>query len=487
MSGDNSLVFRPFSERRVERAVKHVSDYWFPVNPKLMAEIRSNLADGRYENDLNSLISEITSDFSLFTHCLKTLARMLKDQGNEISYPFNPIQLLRGAGLEGIKSILAVDARDLSAHDLSGASELQTARFKEVLISGSTAELIANKYSVEPETAYSAALLRQLGFTLIAWNYPGVYEEAIGSLQDGESLDVILAKQLGFSPQTLALRVLHSWGISTQACASIGITDESLDEERIIRNAIGETISRLCKVGEALARANDPQHYPSAQRDWEVAHREVTKAIGADGIEKIQERYEEHCELYTALVPHIFKAGLISEPRVVIKSEEREKKNPYFTRCTPELQAELRRIYRELASNKDPQDTLRRFVQQAVPTAKFCAGCVYTMDVGLMMLVPQLRISETHLRKPDSIDYSVAAADSDIVAVAYQINEPVVEYREDSDGALFSGVAGLFGVSQRVGVLYLEIPECISPHPDNRIMLNFNALRFALNDCLSLR
>ena len=103
------------------------------------------------------------------------------------------------------------------------------------------------------------------------------------------------------------------------------------------------------------------------------------------------------------------------------------------------------------------------------------------------MLVPQLELGDLQLRRYEPVDYSVVVARSDIVAVAYQIQEPVIEYREGDDGVLLTGIAGLFGASQRMGVLYLEIPKGVSPHPDSEIMLHFNALRYALNHCLNLR
>ncbi|RMG41992.1 MAG: HDOD domain-containing protein, partial [Candidatus Dadabacteria bacterium] len=261
------------TNKRVSRAVSYVSDYWFPVNEELLGKIKSGLRDGRYDNAVDELVYEIKSDLSLFTYSIGKLVQKLKEKGAELNGTLNPLSALRQAGIEQLREILEEASDDLSAHNLRQADDLQAARFKEVLISASSAEMLAEKFEVDGDTAFSAAVLRQLGYVLIAWNYPGQYREAVNSLEKGDNLDFKLAERLGFSPTLLAIRVLQSWGLTSVSCASVGLVDDLEEEEWEILEGIGENVTALCKIGETLARASAPEIYPDARGELQLAKR----------------------------------------------------------------------------------------------------------------------------------------------------------------------------------------------------------------------
>ena len=108
------------------------------------------------------------------------------------------------------------------------------------------------------------------------------------------------------------MRILNSWGISDDRCQALGILDELNQEQRTITSAVGKTLSRICRVGEALARANDPERYPQAKEDWQLAKTEIERRLGKRGIEIIKERFQDRCESYVTLIPHAFHDGFKS-------------------------------------------------------------------------------------------------------------------------------------------------------------------------------
>jgi len=479
-----------FTNRRLEKASKYVSDYWFPVNSELLSKIQNGLAQGRYENDLPALIDDVKSDFSLFVFSLKRLVEMIGQDGGKLPEAFNPVELMQIGGMDLLKQILTSDTREISKHTLASGSDFQLARFKEAMLSATTAETLSQSYKFDPETAYSAALLRQLGFVLVAWNYPSLYQEALSALKPGDKLDLVLTQSLGFSPMLLAMRLLSNWGVPVSVCESLGFTDEMKDEEQAITSAIGNTLVELCKVGEALARASDPERYPEAREDWEFAKQEIDSRLGSDGILLIQERYRENLESYLTHLPHIFESGLILDQPSVSKQVRvaagTSGKNPYLGLCTNEVQAELRKLYLFLGQNLPAHDNTRMFVRDTVPACGFSRGCIYSIDPGMMMLVPMLEIGNERNKSFKAVDYSVIDSDSDMVAVAFQSSEPVIGYKIGEFGATISAIAGVFGTSQRMGVLYLEIPRLVSSSSKDPDLLHFKALQHALNDSLSL-
>ncbi|MBX7137245.1 MAG: HDOD domain-containing protein [Oligoflexia bacterium] len=477
--------------RQLDRAAEYVTDYWFPINPALLEKIQGRLNQGTYVEDAALLLSDIKKDFSLFTFCLRNLILQLQSEGIEVPQGTNAMLLMEDAGLDRLKRILAIDQHDISRHDLEIATDMQGARLREVMLSASAAETLSPRYAADPDAAFSAAMLRQLGHTLIAFNYPGVYEDAIKSQKEGEELDLILARLLGFSPQMLAIKLLTSWGLSAESCAAMGLhSDDAEDEERQILGAIGETLAQICKVSEALARSADPQNYPRAAEDWQFAKHEIENKLGAGGMQLIKQKFDENCESYFTLVPHVFHAGLISElaaPAAVEATDPLLKRNPYLAHCSARAVQAIRDIYLRLDSAAEKSEKiLKDFVRETIPGLGFSGGCIYTIDPGMMMLLPQTEFGELELRRARAVDYSLVLSNADIVAVAYQSNEPVVAYQKGRYGSSLTAIAGYFGRSNRVGVVYLEVPDTISNRPDEANLANFRAISITLNDCLGL-
>jgi len=483
----SSIFEDKLQEARLERAARHVSDYWIPVNPALVTKVQKGLRSGYYDNRIEELLGDIRSDLSLFAGSLGKLAEMIHDRGEELPTPFQPIELLRQAGIEQLKEILKVQDKEGTQHRLTEGSDFQIGRFHEALVSASACEVLGESASLDPEGCYAAALIRQLGVTLIAWNYPAVYQEAVQNLKPGDLLDTVLAQELGFSPSLLAIKMFGHHGISAEALSQIGLDSDIEAEELACLSSIGKTIGGICKIGEALARAHHPKRYPSARDDWSFAKAAIEKQLGSKGIELIQQKIEKNFESYLEISPELFRPGLILDLENHDWNEECEVDeyyNPYLSQCRDKERNALKRLYRALTSDTLSQSNLRYFLVETFPCMKFTGGCIFTVDPAILKFVPQLEFGRMQIRKLCDVDYSISESESDIVAVAYRSIEPVVAYGMNDEGELISMIAGLFGSSQRAGVLYLEVPGLVSDEPIE--VTHFRAVQHALNDCLQL-
>ncbi|MCB0332905.1 MAG: HDOD domain-containing protein, partial [Bdellovibrionales bacterium] len=402
LTGDSRSV------KRVKRAVDYVGDYWFPVNPKLLEKIQERIQYGHYqEGNTRPLVDDLCADFSLFTFALKKLYGMLQREGLSAPANLHPVQMLEWAGTERLLEILSCEEADVSSHTLSAGGTLQHGRFQEMLISSTTAQTLSESYGIDKDTAYSAAVLRQLGLTLIAWNYPGLYEETVSSLKSGDSLEVRLAEKLGFSPQMLAIRIMNSWGISQETCAQLGLVE---DPEEALFQAMGDTLIELCEVGEALARAHQPGVYPSARDDWEQARKEIERTLGADGMQLIHEKIQENAESYLSFIPDVFDFGLISEIELFESDEEINERNfgnPYLELCSPTLARSIRTLYGNIFDGHTRRQNIQDYIQDVIPAAKFTGGCIYTADPALMLLIPQNDFGSLRTRELKGVDYSI--------------------------------------------------------------------------------
>ncbi|MCB0354806.1 MAG: hypothetical protein KDD64_14825 [Bdellovibrionales bacterium] len=478
------------SEKRLERAVEHVSDYWFPANPKLVDKIRTQLQDDIQTPDqFLDILATLKQDFSLFLFVFRELVTLVKREDSNVQVKLNPIELMQWAGAERLIQVFDQHGGVISRHRYEDSDTLQVGRIQEMFVSTSCAELLADSYHLDSEAAFSSAVVRQFGHALIAWNYPGIYQESVSQLNPGESLDLRIAQKLGFSPALLALRVMNSWGVEDSYGATLGLeVPEYKSEEHYILDAMGSTLAELCRVGECLARATQGERYPDARDNWFVAASEIESRLGDTGLKRIQDRVFEVTGTFVEIAPEIFDLGL--HDRYGTQIEETRifevEGNPFLDHCLPNVARRILDVYREIQAADASEGTLKQLIFEVVPAAKFQGGVVYTADPGLMHLMPQMEFGDVELRQIRAIDYSIVLSDADMVTLAFQSVEPVVEYKMSPAGKVVTAMAGMFGRSQKVGVLYLEIPEAVADFMRDDHVIHFQAIRHLLNDCLGL-
>lgn len=474
-----------FAERRVERAVDYVSDRWFPVNPEVVGRIRTDLSTGAYDNNTTLIFTDVRQDFSLYLYCLRELTGMLRAIGAEI--PSNPQELFVAAGIDRLKEVLAIDEQTVSHHRLKAMTSLQRSRLEEALLSASTAQALAEANHLDGNACFSAALLRQLGLTLISWNYPSVYERAVQSLGETGDLDVGITTILGYSPSLLAVRILESWGLHTELMSAFDPNEADwFESEALVGATAAPTFASICTVAEALARANHPDIYPTAERDWNSARAVITRELGVDGLRVVRTIFLENCAGYVGVLRSVFRGGTMLDPAYRQFSHRHAgllDRNPYIAQCRPHLEKRLAVFYEELARSSDiSQQQIMALAHEIIPAAGFTGGRVYTIDPGLSKLVPQLNFGHP---RTTSIEWVDATMVSDPIARAFESITPITTEHEVEELRLVS-IAGVLGYSQRVGVVSLELPRQIFIQSTAAYLVHFKAVTQSFNECLKL-
>jgi len=489
MTGDPRLSGH--IERRLQRAAAYVSDMWFPANPLLLSKLQTAVQTDYFFSDIDSLITEIEGDYSLFFYCLKELTKLLQDEGIVLPSTATPREMLKLAGVERLRQILSVSERNLSRHSFMAMSAEQKSRIEEAIISASATQVLAKTSELSPELGFSAALLRQLGYTLIAWNYPEAYQRAKNLVRQGLSLDVAVSKLLGFSPTMLAMTLSQKWGLYPGLQEAFDEQQEAAAQEdaqsAMEAQAGAHVLVQLCKIGEALARANDPENYPTARRDWETAKTEIFTRLGPQGLTAIQEAVTENCQSYVTAAPALFRGGFILDPEIRIAAFERSqpiKRNPYVERCRAFLKRRFYELYELIANQTSSEDLVRVLTQEIIPAAGFSGGIIYTIDPTTQMLMPQLKLGQLRLRKPAPLEIPPGKAPHDPVPAAWVGDEIICKTNIVQGDTVLAYFAGSYGYSQRYGVLYLEMPQLIVNGSEEHQLVHFKALCLALTDCL---
>lgn len=492
MTLDTQVQSYPVGNAKLHAARKKVEVNWLPVNPHLLERIRDGLKSGAYDLDLDFLLSELRTDIALFLYCVKECRRRLCASAEGAMAVLSPEDLFRKAGLRVLRDVLTQPIDKFSTYAFDQTSELQLKRLRESMISASSAEVLAEEKDLAPELGFSTGLLRELGLSLIAWNYPEVYEDALGRLSSGARLDDEITKRLGFSPTLLAISLAKDWGLPSEIRVAMG-DQEALDEtplqfQELVQNT-ASTLEKICEVGEALARANSPEIYPTAKADWAFAQEEMERSLGHDTFKHIQARVKENCASYYELARDVFDLSGGLDP--IQRIEESEitdgfRQNRYVRYLPDSVRGELIEIYKEIDSS---QTILRELVLQlareTIPHAGFERGCIFLLEPTTTHLTPRLRIGAgqlTEFRSYHSLSMTTQA--SNPVLAAYHCNTPIIE----SDLALSregrSCIAGVLGLKQRIGVLYLEPTDSLAFSRDSGLLMRFKALALAVQDIL---
>lgn len=468
----------PVAEKRLLRACKHVNQYWFPPNHKLLFRIVQGLQEGVYDLDIGFLISELKTDLALLLYTLRETVLHLKQNSIKIPANYSLVSIFEIAGLAVVKKVL-LDCNDkISAHDIDAINEDQALRIQETMISASAAEVLSDGANLDSDMSFSCAIIRQLGHILIAWNYQSIYQRCLNSITKNKNLDQLLSEALGFSPQMLALSLLDEWGLEGEIQQ---VLKPSPTDSAQVQN-----LAKLCEIGEALARANDPEHYPSAAADWEAVKEDLESKRGFETIKAIQDRVKKNCESYMKLMPEMFDSTQNINPDTHIHDHDESlllANNQFVKHCPPRLRKKLKNFYAILRPGEIAREALAMLLKEIIPFSGFNGGYVFTHDPVAGYLVPRTQIGRSVKRPMQPVEFGKDQMANDPVATAFNCNSPLVYNGENQETA---AIIGSLGNAGKMGVLYLEIEEAALRDPENNPLLHFKAVRQALNDCFQI-
>ncbi|MBN8550052.1 MAG: HDOD domain-containing protein [Deltaproteobacteria bacterium] len=497
---------KPASEvsdnKHVALAYRYVSDAWFPINPTLLTKIQDNLYAGSYDHNRESLLTDLKQDCALYLYCLRRLSEMTAGQSDNGSFAFSPQQLLKDSPLALFRAVLAVQAHGVSTHHEEETKPEHASCCERAVISATTAEALSESFELDEIDAYSCALLRQLGITLIAWNYPHVYSRVMATLPAGESPDELLGKMLGFSPQLLALTLARAWKLSPEILVAMGSESaavESAEEAKRI-GKIGAALSKVCAIGEAFASSlQESPETPQARH--EEAMQEILSRLGPAGVSYIQKLVRSNLRLFARSHPVLSKW---SEPEPLAESSEspppkspREdelhakelmERNLYLKRCSAEERQEFELLYSSLDPSSISKNSLDILRSRIIPRFGFERGCIYLIDPDSMMLIPRLPLGSAALMDYQAVKFSTSDSAFDPIIAAFSSKNPSIEEKLDEHRNKVFYLAGSLGELQRAGVLYLELgQEQLESRRHTNPLIAFKAIRHALGDILALK
>jgi len=460
------------NSRRIDRALHHVSKPWFPMNPDVLKRVREGLEQKTYDSNFDALLEELKGDFALFTYIVKELSQKAVVSEQASSIIGNPIKLLRWGGTAAIGEILSEQQKLPNIHSLHWSEPFQVQRLRETAIIASTASVLSEKKNLDPELGFSRGVVREIGLNLIAWNYPSVYTKVLNSLTADQNLDDELAKELGFTPALLGTRLFRpDWATNPELQDTEDTSWASYDA--------------LCDIGEVVARAESPDIYPSAERDWQEAQSVLKDTLGDSAIDVIREKTVESSKNYQKSLPEVFGNLSSFDPAQQIQRHKRVSRaidEKLLKHCSDNVQQSLRALYAEMSDDSVNKGLVGKLLKEVVPDAGFTGGCVFVVDPTSLSLKPRTMIGKVQMRQIAN----VALEPGDPAVSALSNTQNVIKNGAAPDNSLFAGIYSALGGRKKIGVFYLEVPQKASMPVSEDTLGVYNVLKKALSDALLL-
>lgn len=468
----------------IKNAVAHVGQNLMPLNRLALESLLEEIEQSD-SVDIDSIILKIKSDVGILAHCLQRLANALELEGADCPRDLDLVSYLRWAGEEYLVPALHSIAKERSVPSVKRASSEQLNEITKTVISANTTEILADKFRHSVDQGYTLAVVRQLGYLLISWNYPSTFRACLNRIKvdPRKALDTEIQSVLGFSPAILSGALLQKWGLVEAARFALS------PEVSFLEDPDRPSLLELCKIGEAFAEARCGERGEDGFKKLDSSISTIKDLIGSDGMHFLEQRIGESISPYADASPAFFKkwSEQESESSSTPSSSSPESHPRIISLCQTSLRVLLEDLYEKLSADHLKSDNILFFAKQIVPAAGFLGGCAYTLDPVMNQLCPQGKIGSKIARDPRTIALPDKSSDYGSNQLIKSLWDGTAELSTliTPDGMAMSCFSGPLGRDTRFGVLYLEIPNSEHVKAPNVHQVHFHALCEALTDCLS--
>lgn len=363
MSFGTRIRFDYDAAYRIASALGHVSRGGLPVQPAVLKTAKTKLFENLYGSS-SALVDDLKADFALILHCLKVMVTRPEDRGGD----FGPLRILKSTSLADFQALIPASPSVVSKHRRDLSSIAQHIQMQVAAMSLRAVELIAAEAGMDAEAAYGVQLLRQAGPSLLAWNYPRIFFQALSSTKRGfGTLDENLRRCFGFASSSLVSSLLREWRLgtdilrATQAFSRRPIPLRPEVENPKVRKGL-YTVDSLCEAAEILACSADPAIFPGIDREWEQSRDYLSDYTDAAKLDEIREVVTADYQRRMPKKPRKSKVVYYRDPEPARKGKNLEAEKSDEPSC-------------DIASVG-----IEHFMREVLPEWGFKGGCVYGIE-----------------------------------------------------------------------------------------------------------
>jgi hypothetical protein len=465
------------TEVKREGVLDELAHQWFPASPEAVQHAHTALKNGNRPE----LIQAVKSDPALFLYCAKQLNHVMERSQEG----YLPLAALEHASEEELWKIIPVSVREVSAHSLTKASELQALRMQHALLSTNAAEKIAPQIALPAESGFSVASFRQMGLHLVAWNYPAVYSRAlVQQRRSGSLLDEEIESLLGLSPSEIGSRLAIKWGLHADLRQALISADE--DEPTVIEGTplhqlpTIQRLQNLCEATESFAAAKDPKYFPQGPKRWKQAGGALKEYCTDEVFSEIEENTKRLLQERAHSCPVLDRLPFSRRVELTIVEQSLAEQNAYLRRCSTEVQLGFSNVYNLIVPGELSLEAIEVLIDAIPPQLGFQHGCLFLLDTKSMKLVPSLRIGAHRLERYARFFQENRSAIIDSLDSLV----PLKQLGIGIDGVPAVAVVGPLRSALHPGVLYTELLRTFSDDALHPTIIHFQAFRVALEHAL---
>ena len=496
----------------LDLAQRHISESWMSISEEVFSKVKTRLDDGTYKYERRKLIEDLKCDVGLFLYCLRELGGLKIQIGlhtpcsqiiSRMAAPsrkLDPIEILEQIDLKRLRNILPALSREVSKHSVGKMTYHQALRLREAVVSASAAELIARSLKVDGDLAFACTLLRQLGITLSAWNYPGAYSGIVDNLQPEHSLEQALARVLDVSPAELSKVLVQNWDFADDVVAAVAaplktsVKDSFARVEQVSASIESSKLSRLVassQLGELYSYILSPERYTFVLEEWEHVKKEIFTCLGVDAFTQIHELSSKYLKGYAKYFPEVLEFPTLQDldyriinARYAVRLLEQHK---HLHKLPDDLQCEIRRLYSKLKPNKILKSNIETLMRKIIPKAGFEAGCLFMYEPKKEQLSPAIKIGGVASENASARKVNSELAQSDLVISSFRLNAPLQGNVQSKSGEDAVAIAGALGAQKQVGVLYLETKNGMKSNKyECDPIIVYRTLQRCVSDCFNI-
>ena len=455
------------TSKNLDSVAQEVTEGWIPIHEGTIDHLEKEFSKGTYKASRTALSQDIRQDASLYLYCLKELSAQAQSSG------LSPSEIFFYSSLDSIYDSLKRARQHASRHSYRDMTRLQASRLHQTLLSAVASQHLAGSVTIDPDVGYTCGLLRQMGVTLTAWNFPQEYEYAVRSSSQSCSVEERLNSLFGFYPHTLTNALLAKWNlpgeitevVCTKNDADTGPFLGSSDPKRY--EHIQTKLRKICQAAEALARASHPDQNKASIGELEAAEKILKANLGDTALDSIFNEVKLRLRQYSSyeLSPTVFPGVKEVKETIVrsLHSLELLERNKSLKFLPDAIREKVEQLYRKLHPEKISKSIVRSLTREIFPELGFARGCVYLFQPEKKLLVPALSIGGTKLSETRPIPITSSLAQYDLIVSAYSLKAPLRSERADPTGVPTTAIAACIGDIAPAGVLYLETkPELLA-------------------------
>lgn len=459
---------------QLQQTLPYLIDRWLPVNPEILFSLEKRCSsDSEKPIETGELLRELRQDPALLCWCLI---------GNH-----NPAENpdLGDHLASRVRQLIQHVRRGETLHQLNQATPLQQNLLRRTLARVSASTTLARYLGVDTNMACMVDSLKEVGASLIAWNYPHIFSrtllraetDRVPAERRSHQINTWLAMMLGFSPALLA-RALGRQSIvaeDVRRCLEPSTELPSDQNETSLR--------RLSTISDIFAEASQTDSSFYASSRWATCRGQLETEIGPTGIQLTLNARDNLLKRYAKTLPAIIETERTSPSGKSDRYMLQYQNNLSIAHCSERLQAALKECYLSPLIHQCSPAEFGRVILDLATIGGFARGSLLLLDANTQILDPVASLGDCNVAAVSLKERTSEDERQTLIRSSMLGRSPVIEHHLDHRTTAF---AGPLGDMQRAGILYLEhthaqdTDQAIWPRP------HFRALRQALIDMMNL-